>query len=91
MGKVVGRDSVGFEQNNILIIFRKLNVALYQVMVGKSLIWVALGAEAQNIRFAGFDVCFNFFKAQVAAFCPLTVVAEEIGRASCRERVCLYV
>ena len=76
VSKVISRNAVGFEQNDVLIIFRQLDVAFYQVVMGESLIWVTLGAEAQNVWFASFDVCFDFFKAQIAAFCPFAVVAE---------------
>ena len=76
VSKVISRNAVGFEQNDVLIIFRQLDVAFYQVVMGESLIWVTLGAEAQNVWFASFDVCFDFFKAQIAAFCPFTVVTE---------------
>ena len=76
VGKVVGRDAVRFEQDDVLVVFRQLDVALDKVAVNEALVRVARAAEAQNIRLAGLDICFNLFQSQVAAFCPLTVVAE---------------
>ena len=76
MGKVVGRDAVGFEQYNVLIVFRQLDVTLDQIAVNKAFVRVARASEAQDIRLACLDVFFNLFQSQVAAFCPLTVVAE---------------
>ena len=76
VGEVVGRDAVRLEQHDVLVVFRKLDVALDKVMVDKALVRVAGALKAKDIGFARLDVFLDLLIGQVAAFCPLAIVAE---------------
>ena len=76
VGEVVGRDAVRLEQHDVLVVFRQLDVALDKVAVNKALVRVARASEAQDVGLAGLDVFLNLLECEVAALCPLAVVAE---------------
>ena len=67
VGEMVGRDSVGFEKDEVLVVFGNFKRTLYKV--GEFYLFVGV-AERENTKHEGmscFDVFFNLFNRKVAA------------------------
>ena len=74
--KVIGRDAVRLEDNDVLIVLSDLHLALYEVLVTDLVLDAALGTEADDIRRALGELCLDVLHRTVAPYGVFTVVAE---------------
>ena len=74
--KVIGRDAVRLEDNDVLIVLSDLHLALYEVLVTDLVLDAALGTEADDIRRALGELCLDVLHRTVAPYGVFAVVAE---------------
>lgn len=75
VGKMVSGDAVGFEQDEILIVFRHLDGAFNQVVKPDPPLRIPRSPQTQHIRFACLDSPGYLFRGQITAGGEGAVVA----------------
>ena len=75
VSKVIGRNTVGFKKNDILVVFRHIDFAFDKVVKVKIFFCVAFASETKDPCFAFGKGFFNFFKGHIAVSCPFSVIA----------------
>ena len=67
VSEMICRNTVGFEENEVLVVFRNLHIALYKVGKFDLLFGVAVRKYAENKRHSRFEICFNLFDGKVSS------------------------
>ena len=76
VGKMIGRNAIRLEQDNILIVLRQLQIALDQIGMANLVFNAARGTEPDNIAFACCQMLFNFLQRTVTVLGILAIITE---------------
>ena len=77
VGEMIGRNTVRFKQNLVDYVFGHLDFASDNIIKNDSFIFTSRGTQAKHPRLALGKILFDFFKAQIAAFCPFAEIASD--------------
>ena len=75
MSKVISWQSICLYNNNILIVFWKIYIPLYHIMMFYFFIFPSWRFKTNNIAFSIFYFFCHFFYCIISAFCPNAIIS----------------